>query len=44
MAVDATRKLRGESAAEAVRPIQPSPEIRRLVEERWSEYGLGGGV
>jgi len=44
MAVDATRKLRGESAAEAVRPIQPSPEIRRLVEDRWSEYGLGGGV
>lgn len=44
MAIDATRKLHGESAAEPVRGIQPSPEVRRLVEDRWSEYGLGGGV
>ena len=43
MAIDATRKLRGESAAGALRPVACSPEVRRSVEDRWPEYGLGSG-
>jgi 4-hydroxy-3-polyprenylbenzoate decarboxylase len=44
MAIDATRKLRGESLGEALRPIQSSPEVRRLVEDRWREYESGEGA
>ena len=36
--LDATRKLPGEGRE--VRPVQSQPEIRRLVDEKWLEYGI----
>jgi 4-hydroxy-3-polyprenylbenzoate decarboxylase len=41
MGIDATRKLPGEGAVRSwPPPIQMSPQIRELVDRRWSEYGL----
>lgn len=36
--LDATRKLPGEGRP--VAPVQSQPEIRRLVDEKWLEYGI----
>jgi 4-hydroxy-3-polyprenylbenzoate decarboxylase len=41
MALDATRKLPGETAAPLRTPFTSSAEVRELVERRWLEYGLG---
>ncbi len=38
--IDATRKLRDESGAEPPEELAPDPETERLVDLRWSEYGL----
>ena len=41
MAIDATAKLPGEHAGPWPRPAEMSEEVRRLVGDRWEEYGLG---
>jgi 4-hydroxy-3-polyprenylbenzoate decarboxylase len=41
MAVDATAKLPGEYRGRRPHPGPRDDEIRRLVTDRWSEYGLG---
>ena len=41
MGIDATRKIEGEGVVrEWAEPIAMSEEIKQLVQERWSEYGL----
>ncbi len=42
MIVDATRKLREEVGREWPEPVAPDPEVARLVDERWGEYGIEG--
>jgi len=40
LGVDATHKVPGESARDWPSRIVMSPEIRRLVDDRWEEYGI----
>ncbi len=40
MIVDATRKLKEEIGREWPEPVAPDPEVSRLVDERWGEYGI----
>ncbi len=42
MAIDATAKLPAEHQGTWSKPAEMSEEIRRLVDERWGEYGLDG--
>jgi len=41
LAVDATTKLPGEHAGHWPEPALTSEQMRRLVSDRWKEYGLG---
>lgn len=41
MAIDATGKLAGEHGGPWPQPAARSEEIRRLVSQRWEQYGLG---
>jgi len=41
MVIDATRRITGEHGSEAVDSATVTEEVRRLVEGRWEEYGLG---
>lgn len=41
MALDATRKLPGETSGPLRMDFAASAEVRALVEQRWLEYGLG---
>jgi 4-hydroxy-3-polyprenylbenzoate decarboxylase len=44
LGIDATHKGPAEGAREWPEEIGMSDEVRRLVDGRWSEYGIGGGV
>lgn len=41
MALDATRKLAGETSGPLPAPVASDAVVRELVERRWLEYGLG---
>ena len=41
LGIDATAKLPEEGAREWPPEIEMSPEVKGLVDRRWSEYGLG---
>ncbi|MFH1417740.1 MAG: UbiD family decarboxylase [Planctomycetota bacterium] len=42
MCIDATRKIKGEGVVRNwPAPLEMSEDIRRLVDSRWQEYGLG---
>lgn len=43
MALDATRKLPGESRAPGATPVEMPAGLRQRVDERWLEFGLGPG-
>src|SRR5262249_34540707 len=40
LGIDATAKVAGEDAREWPTEIEMTPEVRELVDRRWSEYGL----
>ena len=41
LGIDATHKGEAEGTREWPQLIEMSPEVRRLVDERWDEYGIG---
>jgi 4-hydroxy-3-polyprenylbenzoate decarboxylase len=41
LAIDATRKLPGETRGSDRVPAEMTASVRRLVDDRWLEYGLG---
>lgn len=43
LGIDATHKLESEGARAWPERIEMAPGVRRLVEERWSEYGIPSG-